>query len=326
MKNYIVLDLEWNQSASGKEGSISELPFEIIEIGAVKLDETFHMVSEFQRLICPVVYQEMHYKITEVTHMNLNELEDQGEDFVTVARQFLEWCGEDPVFCTWGALDLTELQRNMVFYQMKESLGWPLFYLDVQKLFCLSIETGKDRLSLDMAVETLGIQETRPFHRALNDAYYTARVMEFMDFDGFKDYISVDYFKIPGTKEEEIYLKFPTYSKYVSRIFESKEEAIEDKTVTDMICYRCNRMLRKKVRWFSSNQKFYFGLAVCPEHGYLKGKIRMKKTEDGRVYVVKTLKLVKEEGALEILGRKEEVKKKRHDKSVNKKKNRRESL
>ena len=32
--NYIVFDLEWNQSPGGKKYSNSRLPFEIIEIGA----------------------------------------------------------------------------------------------------------------------------------------------------------------------------------------------------------------------------------------------------------------------------------------------------
>ena len=31
---YIVLDLEWNQSNTGKEDAVEKLPFEIIEIGA----------------------------------------------------------------------------------------------------------------------------------------------------------------------------------------------------------------------------------------------------------------------------------------------------
>lgn len=32
--NYIVLDLEWNQSDTGKEPEVKALPFEIIDIGA----------------------------------------------------------------------------------------------------------------------------------------------------------------------------------------------------------------------------------------------------------------------------------------------------
>lgn len=36
--NYIILDLEWNQSSSGEEEVVKVLPFEIIEMGAIKLN------------------------------------------------------------------------------------------------------------------------------------------------------------------------------------------------------------------------------------------------------------------------------------------------
>ena len=36
--NYIVLDLEWNHPKIYAKDRIAELPFEIIEIGAVKVD------------------------------------------------------------------------------------------------------------------------------------------------------------------------------------------------------------------------------------------------------------------------------------------------
>ena len=28
--------------------------------------------------------------------------------------------------------------------------------------------------------------------------------------------------------------------------------------MTDMLCVRCRRMLKKKIRWFSYGQRFYF--------------------------------------------------------------------
>ena len=52
--NYIVLDLEWNQSYRGKEYSIEEMPFEIIQIGAVKLDEHKNITGRWERIIRPV--------------------------------------------------------------------------------------------------------------------------------------------------------------------------------------------------------------------------------------------------------------------------------
>ena len=44
--SYIVFDLEWNQSAEGKQGEVRELPFEILEIGAVKLNSSLEPVGE----------------------------------------------------------------------------------------------------------------------------------------------------------------------------------------------------------------------------------------------------------------------------------------
>lgn len=314
MNNYIVLDLEWNQSSDGKEGTVEHFPFEIIEIGAVKLNGAMEEIDSFRHLVKPEVYPVIHSKILEVTHMDAKELEQDGERFVDAAAQFLEWCGPGAVFCTWGAMDMTELQRNMTYFGIEIPFEMPLLYYDVQKLYSLLNGDGKVKHSLDTVVEELGIREARPFHRALDDAHYTGRVMASMDFDAVREYWSVDYYRLPEKREEEIYLSFPTYSKYVSRTFETKEDAIADKTVTDLICHRCHRMLRKKIRWFSVNQKFYFALGVCPEHGFLKGKIRMKRSDDGRVYVVKTMKLVDEEGAQQICEKRTDAKNRRTEK------------
>lgn len=317
MRHYIVLDLEWNQSPMGKDSSADRLPFEIIEIGAVKLNSGLQIVSEFRRLIRPRVYREMHFIISEVTHMSIEELNQEGTSFMNAMKEFLEWCGTDYSLCTWGPMDLTELQRNIVYHGMEIPFGWPLLYYDVQKIYALVKGQGQ-RESLDRAVEELGLAEERPFHRALDDAYYTGRVMGAMDFYSMVEYVSVDYYRVPETEEEEIYLEFPSYAKYVSRQFEYREQVMEERRMTDMVCYKCRRMLRKKIRWFSANQKFYFCLAICPEHGLFKGKIRIKKTEDGQVYAVKTVKQVDEEGARAVEIKKEETKKKRSERSKGK--------
>ena len=115
--HYIVFDLEWNQSKTGLEKETKEIPFEIIEIGAVKLDEEFRLEDKFQRFIRPQVYRELHEVTRNLIHIKMEELET-GKAFPLVMKEFLDWCGEDYIFCTWGPLDLTELQRNMKFYYM----------------------------------------------------------------------------------------------------------------------------------------------------------------------------------------------------------------
>ena len=50
MRNYIVFDLEWNQSSGGRDCSSPRLAFEIFEIGAVKLNENFEKVLPYTDL------------------------------------------------------------------------------------------------------------------------------------------------------------------------------------------------------------------------------------------------------------------------------------
>lgn len=314
MGQFIVLDLEWNQCPQGKEGSMNRLPFEIIEIGAVKLNESLQIVSEFRRLIKPRVYRQIHHKITEVTHMSIDELNRNGKSFNEAMSDFIEWCGDNYRFCTWGSMDLTELQRNMVYHGMDIPFKQPLLYYDLQKIYGI-IKGDAKKESLDTAVKELNLDESRPFHRALDDAYYTGRVMSKMDFYSMMEYISVDYYQVPTAEDEEIYLEFPDYAKFVSKTYSCKEEVLGEKRVTDMICYKCRRALPKSIRWFSSNQKFYFCLAACPEHGYMKGKIRMKKSEDGSFFAIKTMRLIDEEGVQKIEEKKEETRKKRAERN-----------
>ena len=60
--------------------------------------------------------------------------------------------------------------------------------------------------------------------------------------------------------------------------------------------------------------KAYYCLAECEEHGYLRGKIRIKKTDDETFIVVKTIRRMDEAGAQTIVDMKEEVRKKRLEK------------
>ena len=293
------MDLEWNQSATGKRASVPGLPFEIIEIGAVKLDENLCKMSTFRRVIKPVVYEKLHFRVLEVVNLGVEELRRCGESFADAAGEFFDWCyaeNEQPIFCSWGEMDLPQLERNMAYFHVESPLPYPLLYYDIQKLYTMHTEGHhKTAAPLDKAVDDLDIIDDGGFHSALNDALYTAQVMQRIDMKALRPYMSLDYYRLPSCPEEEIYLVFPDYSKFVSRVFDSKEDAFADPAIKEMICYRCNRVLKKTVGWFSPNQKVYHCIAQCPEHGYLKGKIRVKHTDDGKVYVVKTIKRVSED-------------------------------
>lgn len=291
--NYIVFDLEWNQSNTGKEKEVKELPFEIIEIGAVKLDEQFNLISRFNRLIKPQIYHEMHQITENLIHISMDELKNE-EYFQDVAKEFFAWCGEDYVFCTWGPLDLTELQKNMRFYGMEPLAGGPLKFYDVQKLFSIGYEDRKSRRTLEYAIDFLKLEKDIPFHRAFSDAYYTAKVLARIDASVLGNY-SFDIFTAPKSRKEEIKVIFDNYAKYISREFDSKSDALADREVMSIKCYLCRRNIKRKMKWFTANSKHYFCVGYCEVHGYMKAKVRIRKTEDDKVYVVKTTKFISEE-------------------------------
>lgn len=317
--NYIVLDLEWNQSSDRFNRDFG-LPFEILEIGAVKLNRKMMVVDNFDEIIKPQIYHTIHYITTKIINIDKKDLE-KGRPFPEVMEEFLKWCGRDYVFCIWGTLDLTELQRNMVYYGMDELSKGPLMYFDIQKFFSMTYEDGKVRRALEWAVDYLHIKKDIPFHRAHSDAYYTAKVFKIIDAykPEIEKYVSYDVFMVPQNKRQEIHANFRTYSKYISREFPDKNTAIDDKEVSSTKCYLCGRNCKKQLKWFSVNGKNYFCLALCKKHGYLKGKVRMKKADDGNVYVIKTLKLVDEETAREIYDKQDKLRLQRMEKRHSKK-------
>ena len=61
------------------------------------------------------------------------------------------------------------------------------------------------------------------------------------------------------------------------------------------------------------NGNHYSAVVSCEKHGLLKGKIRMRKSINDDIYVVKTMKQVSEETVQELLSRKEQSRENRKD-------------
>lgn len=293
--NYIVFDLEWNQCPDGKKAENALLPFEIIEIGAVKLNESRDFVDSFHVLIKPAVYKHLHYQTMKVIGLKEKDLK-KGRDFPSAADEFLKWCGPDPVFCTWGTLDLTELQRNLSFYHMLDRLPGPLMYEDVQKLFAICFETRSVRRSLSYAAEFLKLPDAGRFHMASADADYTAGVFREIPDEIAKKNYSVDCFQNPKSRSEEIRIRFDTYEKFISCEFETREDVMSDAHVTAVRCFVCHKNVKRVVKYFADGSgRNHLAAGLCPEHGYVKSKVRVREAADGRFYAIRTTKMISEE-------------------------------
>ncbi|MBR2189135.1 MAG: exonuclease domain-containing protein [Eubacterium sp.] len=315
--NYIIFDLEWNQCPYGKSRENKKLPFEIIEIGAVKLNQDFAVADSLHLLIRPRVYRSLHFRTRQVVQMREADLYNRGVPFPEAAKRFLAWAGGDSIFCTWGSSDLTELQRNLKFYGLLQLLPGPLQYYDVQYLYSLTDESGHERRSLESAIDRLGIEKGREFHSALSDAWYTTAVMQRLNPETIREHVSIDAYQNPKTKTDEIYMVYPEYSLFISREFANKEEMMRDSEVRAVHCCFCGRRAHRKIQWFSAAQRRSECLAVCQVHGSLACEVRIRHSDSGGVFAEKTIRAAAPHLEEELQERKRVLREKRRKKRQN---------
>lgn len=309
--SYIVFDLEWNQPANEKKTlSESKSIFEIIEIGAVKLDDKGNIIAEFSQLVKPQIYKKLNWHTQKMLNIRMADL-SKGETFPKVIKRFLKWCGENPVFLSWGSQDLTELQHNMDYYNLDPLAEGPIGYYDVQKIYGKYIGEEDSSRSLESAIDHFEIEKDIPFHRAFADAYYTAKVLNRLDKKLIESCMVYNIYRLPKNKQNEISKRQGDEYIYITKGYKDRSEISESRRILAMNCPEClYRPVRPKVRWFSTNAKVYYGAAICREHGAIKGKLRIKKHLNGLYYAEKILTYTNAEEVNDIKMRKNKVKKK----------------
>ncbi|MDO4556874.1 MAG: 3'-5' exonuclease [Lachnospiraceae bacterium] len=178
--NYIVLDLEWNLPLS-KANMIKKpvkLGGEIIQIGAVKMDEALNrIIDEFDVMVQPRFYKKMHKKAQDITLIT-NEVLRFGIPFEEAINQFREWCGKDHILLTWGDADVPMLENNLNIHGM--DYRWIPESFDVQLMFDDEVTMENRNFSLSYAIWKLGIKPF-PAHNALNDAKNTGEIIKRLD-------------------------------------------------------------------------------------------------------------------------------------------------
>jgi len=107
---YIVVDVEATCWEDASARSRNEM--EIIEIGAVRLDENFEIAEEFGLFVRPVVHEQLSDFCTELTTITQPDVDD-AERFAEVFERFLGWIGDGPhQLCSWGAYDLIQFRLD----------------------------------------------------------------------------------------------------------------------------------------------------------------------------------------------------------------------
>jgi len=191
--NYIIFDFEWNNAYSYAAHNFMN---EIIEIGAVKLDEKLNIVDTFKQMITPSFTKKLSSRCKNLTKITNEELRENGVHFNEAFYEFKQWsAGDDNVFMSWSNSDLYVLSANFLQYKGNCRVDFIHAYCDVQK-YCMSFvqrsgEDANNQISLAHCAEIFEIDvDAEKFHRALADCYVTAECLKTVyDKEKLKKYI-----------------------------------------------------------------------------------------------------------------------------------------
>ncbi len=169
--DYIVLDIEFN----GRKFA-SDKPMEVIEIGAVRLNEALEKIDEFTALIKPVYFAKLNSFIREKTGIPQEDI-DAASGFVPVIRHFLAWLGKSEActFVTWGGEDMKRIVLDTRMHKLDDAYWLAASYYDLLKIYLRARSLTND-VSVEAALAELAIPAEGSAHRALDDARMTAEI------------------------------------------------------------------------------------------------------------------------------------------------------
>lgn len=244
--NYIIFDLEWNQPPTPESAITNPLYLigEIIQIGAVKLNDTFEIIDELRLFIRPTYYQKLHKQISALTHIRDKDLID-APYFPDAYNQFAAWCGEEYSFMTWSMSDMPILIDNMLLHGIDCS-RLPLCY-DIQRIFGREIYRSTNRCSLDHALEVLNLKGDLA-HDALHDARNTAKICGCLDLDQYLSEYAAPAYALPPC----------------SSLYPSVHDALRDEHLKVFPCPFCNAEICCET-WVPQDSHTFINYGYCPE-------------------------------------------------------------
>ncbi|GGG25326.1 hypothetical protein GCM10010916_47230 [Paenibacillus abyssi] len=185
--DYIILDIEFN----GRKFA-SDLPMEVIEIGAVRLDASLRQMDEFSSVIQPRYFSNLNRFIKQKTGIAQEEI-DRASGFPKVIADFTAWLNRSEAFLlvTWGGEDLKRIVFDTRMHKLDDAYWMAADYLDLLKGF-LRYKNVTNDMSVEAALLDLNIAASGSAHRALDDSRMTAEIFraifDKLDFDNIQQF------------------------------------------------------------------------------------------------------------------------------------------
>lgn len=167
---HIVLDLEatcWQGKAPA--------PNEIIEIGAVCVDENAEVIDEFVTFVKPSKSTQLSDFCTELTSIT-QDMVDNAPYFPQAVASFQEWIAsfEDDYFlCSWGFYDKSQFKKDCKLHDL--DIEWLKNHISVKHQY-QKIKPTERPIGMKWALELENIPLEGTHHRGIDDARNIAKI------------------------------------------------------------------------------------------------------------------------------------------------------
>lgn len=278
--NYVIFDLEWNGCYCKKLDCYIN---EIIEIGAVKLDEQLNITNKFSILVRPEIGKRLSSSVKTLTSLTYEELV-HGAPFRYAYSKFKKFC-TGSILMTWSTSDIDALVSNVKYHYKQDKIDFMKQYADIQQ-YCHDMLGLNDMnaLGLQAAAEMLEIDTYDiPQHRATFDSIVSSLCLKKLYHkEALQSYI-VD------TSDGSFYERLFFRPYFITDIKDSDV----DRNVMFFNCPECGARAVRKTEW-EEKHKGFIAEFQCPEckHDF-NAKIQFKKKYDSVNVIKKLVKLPK---------------------------------
>jgi len=178
MKTFVIFDLEATCYDDSRKDEVKPYGFvnEIIEIGAVKLDDTGKEIDRFSKFAKPKLFKTISKFCTELTTITQEDV-NTAEDLDIVLEDFLNWC-DGCILISWGNYDKTQMLKDMA----RNDLDLPHYEDIMEDHHSLKHLHGqwnnlrRGGIGMGGALRMEGIKLEGTHHRGIDDAINIAKI------------------------------------------------------------------------------------------------------------------------------------------------------
>jgi inhibitor of KinA sporulation pathway (predicted exonuclease) len=175
--NKVFIDLEMHPIPQSCKDERIICTQEIIEIGAVMLNDRNEEISSFCEFVHPAFVTKIYTKFRKLTGITSENIADACPLEVVLPR-FIAWCGEDYEIYSWSDSDIWQIMNETRLKNLEDMDG--LSYMlnhwkDFQEDFCNLLHLEKV-MNLGRAVTLAGLDFSGREHDGLADARTTSKL------------------------------------------------------------------------------------------------------------------------------------------------------